>query len=119
MTTLFVTGGCGFIGSNFIRHLLETDPAHRICNFDALTYAGNLENLADLENNEHYKFVRGDVCDREAVRAAMKGADAVIHFAAESHVDRSIQDSGPFVRTNIVGTQILLDAARELKIPKY
>ncbi len=120
MANLFVTGGCGFIGSNFIRHLLETDPSVRIINFDALTYAGNLQNLADVQDNKRYSFVRGDVCDRDVVRESMKNdVEAVIHFAAESHVDRSIQDSGPFVRTNVTGTQILLDAAREFKVPKY
>jgi dTDP-glucose 4,6-dehydratase len=120
MGALFVTGGCGFIGSNFIRHLLGTDRSINIINFDSLTYAGNLQNLADLEGHARYKFIKGDVCDRDAVASALRhGADAIIHFAAESHVDRSIQDSGPFVRTNVIGTQILLDAARELKIPKY
>src|SRR5437660_13195 len=119
MPTLFVTGGCGFIGSNFIRHLLATDPAVRIVNFDALTYAGNLANLRDVEKNPRYRFVKGDICDRDAVRAAMKGASDLIHFAAESHVDRSIKDSGPFVRTNVLGTQILLDAAREFQIKRF
>src|SRR5438270_1298420 len=105
MPPLMVTGGCGFIGSNFIRHLLSTDPAVEVINFDALTYAGNLANLADLTSNKRYTFVRGDVADRDAVRRVVKqGISGIIHFAAESHVDRSIQDSGPFVRTNIVGT---------------
>jgi dTDP-glucose 4,6-dehydratase len=119
MPRLFVTGGCGFIGSNFIRHLLATDPAMQIVNFDALTYAGNLANLKDVEVHTNYQFIKGDITDRDAVRAAMAGCTDVIHFAAESHVDRSIQDSGPFVRTNVIGTQILLDAARELKVNKY
>jgi len=119
MPTLLVTGGCGFIGSNFIRELLATDAAVRVINFDALTYAGNLQNLADVAQNPRYSFVRGDVCDREAVRSAMRGVEAIIHFAAESHVDRSIQDSGPFIRTNVVGTQVLLDAAREYKVAKF
>src|SRR5437868_6265366 len=120
MHPLLVTGGCGFIGSNFIRHLIETDPAVPIVNFDALTYAGNPANLADLEGHPRYRFVRGDVADRDAVRAVVgQGVSGIIHFAAESHVDRSIQDSGPFVRTNIVGTQVLLDAAREFKVPRY
>jgi dTDP-glucose 4,6-dehydratase len=115
-----VTGGCGFIGSNFIRHLLESDPGVSVINFDALTYAGNLANLADLARHPRYTFVRGDVADRSAVRKVVeKGVSGIIHFAAESHVDRSIQDSGPFVRTNVLGTQVLLDAAREFKVPRY
>src|SRR5438094_8172434 len=120
MPPLMVTGGCGFIGSNFIRHLIETDPAVSIVNFDALTYAGNLANLADVEVHPRYKFVRGDVADRAAVRKVVeRGVCGIIHFAAESHVDRSIQDSGPFVRTNVLGTQVLLDAAREFKVPRF
>jgi dTDP-glucose 4,6-dehydratase len=120
MPTLLVTGGCGFIGSNFIRHLLATDPGVSVVNFDALTYAGNLANLADLAGHPRYQFVKGDITDRAAVRAAYgMGVTDVIHFAAESHVDRSIQDSGPFVRTNVIGTQILLDAAREFGVKKY
>jgi dTDP-glucose 4,6-dehydratase len=120
MSTLLVTGGCGFIGSNFIRHLLATDPVVRIVNFDCLTYAGNLANLKGVDNEGRYTFIKGDVANREQVRAAMqRGVTDVIHFAAESHVDRSIQDSGPFVRTNVVGTQILLDAAREFPVKKY
>src|SRR4051812_35790062 len=120
MTTLLVTGGCGFIGSNFIRHVLQTDPSISVVNYDCLTYAGNLANLADLADHPRYRFVKGDITDREQVRAAMRlGVTSVINFAAESHVDRSIQDSGPFVRTNVLGTQVLLDAAREFKVFKY
>jgi dTDP-glucose 4,6-dehydratase len=120
MTTVLVTGGCGFIGSNFIRHLLETDADVRVINFDKLTYAGNPENLRDLADEPRYQFVRGDITDREQVRAALrKGVKHVIHFAAESHVDRSIQDSGPFIHTNVVGTQVLLDAAREAQVERY
>src|SRR5262245_60976271 len=120
MPPLMVTGGCGFIGSNFIRHLLETDPAVSVLNFDALTYAGNLANLDDLAGNPRYRFVRGDVADRDDVRRAVEpGVCGIVHFAAESHVDRSILDSGPFVRTNVVGTQVLLDAAREFQVPRY
>ncbi|QDU20542.1 dTDP-glucose 4,6-dehydratase [Urbifossiella limnaea] len=120
MSTLLVTGGCGFIGSNFVRHLLATDAAVTVVNLDALTYAGNLANLADVEKNPRYTFVKGDVTDRDTVRAVMgKGITDVIHFAAESHVDRSIQDSGPFLRTNVLGTQLLLDAAREFGVKKY
>ena len=120
MPTLLVTGGCGFIGSNFIRQLLATDPDVAVVNYDILTYAGNLANLADVETNPRYKFVKGDIADAEQVRAAMRlGVTDVINFAAESHVDRSIQDSGPFVRTNVIGTQTLLDAAREFGVKKY
>jgi dTDP-glucose 4,6-dehydratase len=120
MPILFVTGGCGFIGSNFIRHLLTSDPAVRVINFDALTYAGNLANLADVADDSRYKFIKGDITDRAAVLKALGDRiDAVINFAAESHVDRSILDSGPFVRTNVLGTQVLLDAAREKKVPRF
>ena len=120
MPTVLVTGGCGFIGSNFVRHLLATDPGVSVVNLDALTYAGNLANLADLAGHKRYTFIKGDITSRDDVRAAMqRGITDVIHFAAESHVDRSIQDSGPFVRTNVLGTQILLDAAREFKVAKF
>lgn len=120
MSILLVTGGCGFIGSNFIRHLLQSDPAVSVINFDCLTYAGNLANLADVASQPRYKFVKGDITDREQVRSAMQlGVTDIIHFAAESHVDRSIQDSGPFIRTNVIGTQVLLDAAREFSVKKY
>jgi dTDP-glucose 4,6-dehydratase len=119
MARILVTGGAGFIGSNFIRQLLATDASVRVSNFDCLTYAGNLANLSDLTGNPRYQFIKGDITDREQVRSAMKGVTDVIHFAAESHVDRSILDSGPFVRTNVIGTQILLDAAREAKVKKY
>jgi dTDP-glucose 4,6-dehydratase len=120
MPILLVTGGCGFIGSNFVRHVLHADPSASVVNFDCLTYAGNLANLADVEGHSRYQFVKGDITDREAVRAAMRlGVTDVINFAAESHVDRSIQDSGPFVRTNVIGTQVLLDAAREFNVNRY
>jgi dTDP-glucose 4,6-dehydratase len=120
MTTVLITGGCGFIGSNFIHHLLQTDASVRVVNFDSLTYAGNLANLAAVSADPRYRFVRGDVTDRLAVRDAVAaGVDGILHFAAESHVDRSIQDSGPFVRTNVLGTQVLLDAAREFKVTRY
>ncbi|MFO0879872.1 MAG: dTDP-glucose 4,6-dehydratase [Gemmataceae bacterium] len=120
MSTFLVTGGCGFIGSNFVRFLLESMPDARIVNFDALTYAGNLANLADLDGDPRHLFVRGDIVDRDAVRAVFAcGVQAVVHFAAESHVDRSILDSAPFIRTNVVGTQVLLDAAREFQIRRF
>ena len=119
MTKILVTGGCGFIGSNFIRWMLESDPSVEIVNFDALTYAGNLANLNDVANSPRYRFVKGNICDRDAVNEAIQAVDSIIHFAAESHVDRSILDSGPFVRTNIVGTQTLLDAARATRVRRF
>jgi dTDP-glucose 4,6-dehydratase len=120
MPIVFVTGGCGFIGSNFVRHLLRSDPAVRVVNFDALTYAGNLANLADVAGNSRYRFLKGDITDRAQVLDALpEGTDALINFAAESHVDRSILDSGPFVRTNVIGTQVLLDAARAKKVNRF
>lgn len=107
---VLVTGGAGFIGSNFIRLMLETHPEHQVINLDLLTYAGNLENLKDLSTHPRYTFVRGDICDAGVV--ADLQFDAIIHFAAESHVDRSILDSSPFLQTNIMGTKNLLEAAR-------
>jgi dTDP-glucose 4,6-dehydratase len=121
MQRILLTGGCGFIGSNFIRHLLATDPGISLINVDALTYAGNLENLADVDDDPRYEFQRGDISDAEFVDGVMGqgGIDAVVNFAAESHVDRSILDSGPFIQTNIVGTQVLLDAARRHNVRRY
>lgn len=110
---LLVTGGAGFIGSNFIRYVLANYPEDQVVNVDALTYAGNLENLRDVEDDVRYSFVHADICDRDAVFAAVAdGVDAIVHFAAESHVDRSIAEPSAFVRTNVIGTQVLLDAAR-------
>lgn len=111
---LLVTGGAGFIGSNFIRYILRTHPDYSVVNFDVLTYAGNLENLSDIANDPRYTFVKGDICDSEQVMAAMKDVDVVVHFAAESHVDRSILDPGAFIKTNVLGTQVLLEAAKML-----
>ncbi|HYV38224.1 MAG TPA: dTDP-glucose 4,6-dehydratase [Gemmataceae bacterium] len=120
MSILLVTGGCGFIGSNFVRHVLATEPGTQVVNFDALTYAGNPDNLADLATDPRYRFVHADISDRDAVRAALKGGvNAIVNFAAESHVDRSIHDASPFVRTNVLGTQVLLDAAREFKVVRF
>ena len=125
MKRILVTGGCGFIGSNFVRHELATYPELSIVNIDKLTYAGNPENLADLANDPalaaRYEFAHGDICDREFLAGLLQpgGIDAVVHFAAESHVDRSILDSGPFVQTNIVGTQVLLDCCRQAGISRY
>src|SRR5436309_10609208 len=100
---LFVTGGAGFIGANFVRWILEHSPDD-VTVFDKLTYAGNLDNLRDLDADARYRFVQGDICDTAAVEAAMAGHDAVLNFAAESHVDRSILFAGEFVRTNVMGT---------------
>jgi len=120
MRPILVTGGCGFIGSNFIRHALDSDPALSVINFDLLTYAGNLANLADLAEQRRYRFIQGDIADRDKVRKVVgEGVSAIINFAAESHVDRSIHDSAPFVRTNVMGTQVLLDAAREFSVSRY
>src|SRR3990167_809216 len=116
---LLVTGGAGFIGSNFIKYWLKNHPTDKIINFDKLTYAGNLENLSDIENNPNYSFVQGDICDAETVLKNMEGVDIVVHFAAESHVDRSIMEPAAFVMTNIVGTQVLLDAALKNNIKKF
>jgi dTDP-glucose 4,6-dehydratase len=119
MLKLFVTGGAGFIGSAFIRLALTEDASCRITNFDALTYAGNPDNLEGLDDERH-RFVRGDIADRPAVLAALEeGADAVVNFAAESHVDRSIASADEFLRTNVLGTQVLLDAARERKVKRF
>ena len=108
---ILVTGGAGFIGSNFVRFVLAHRPDARVTNLDKLTYAGNPENLADLESDDRYQFVHGDIGDVDLVDGLVKGADLVVHFAAESHVDRSIVDSRPFTVTNVLGTQTLLDAA--------
>lgn len=111
---LLVTGGAGFIGSNFIRLVLAERPEWNIVNYDALTYAGNLNSLNDVSGDDRYEFIHGDLRDRKAMTEALDGCDLVVHFAAESHVDRSILDSGPFISTNVVGTQTLLDACREV-----
>ena len=114
-----MTGGAGFIGSAFVRLVLEELPGVSVTNFDALTYAGNLDNLSGLDPARH-RFVRGDVCDPGAVLAALEGgADALVNFAAESHVDRSIHSAAEFVRTNVLGTQVLLDAARERGVVRF
>ena len=121
MHTVFVTGGAGFIGSNYVRHVLRSSPGVRVVNFDKLTYAGNLENLRDVQDHEAYVFIRGDICDPGAVQAAMKkhDVDTVVHFAAESHVDRSIMGAAVFATTNVLGTQVLLDAAREQHVERF
>ena len=115
-----VTGGLGFIGSHFIRLVLRTRPNAEIVNLDAVTYAGNPENLRDVEADPRYRFVRGDVCDAGAVRAALAdGADAILNFAAETHVDRSILSPREFLRTDALGTLVLLEVARELGVPRF
>ena len=116
---LLVTGGAGFIGSNFILYWLKKYPNDSILNVDKLTYAGNLENLASIEKNPNYSFAHGDICDARFVDPLMKGADTVVHFAAESHVDRSIADSDPFVQTNVLGTQTLLKAAMNNSVSRF
>ena len=118
---LLVTGGCGFIGSNFIRYYHDAHPDHKVVNLDKLTYAGNPANLADLESLPFYVFVKGDICDREAVDASLRehGVEAVINFAAETHVDRSITGPAVFMETNAGGTNVLLDAAREHGVGRF
>ena len=119
MKALFVTGGAGFIGSAFVRLIVDEHPEFHVVNFDALTYAGNLENLSGIDATRHV-FIRGDICSPEEVLAAIpEGTDAVFNFAAESHVDRSIHSAEEFLRTNVVGTQVLLDAAREKGVRRF
>lgn len=109
---LLVTGGSGFIGSNFVRYWLAAHPKDHIINIDLLTYAGNPQNLKDIEHLPNYRFVHGDICDNNLVRQLVSEVDCIVHFAAESHVDRSIKDPDVFVKTNVLGTQVLLDAAK-------
>jgi dTDP-glucose 4,6-dehydratase len=118
---ILVTGGAGFIGSSFVRYVLRTQPGVEIVNYDLLTYAGNLRNLEEVASDSRYSFVRGDIADNDSVRAVFEAhrVDAVVNFAAETHVDRSIEDSTPFVRSNIVGTQCLLDNARRSRISRF
>lgn len=116
---LLITGGAGFIGANFILYWLREHPQDSIVNFDTLTYAGNLENLKTVEKNPQYTFIKGDICDVAAVTQAMQGIDIVVHFAAESHVDRSIMEPATFVKTNVDGTQILLDVAKAQGIQRF
>jgi dTDP-glucose 4,6-dehydratase len=120
---LLITGGAGFIGSNFIKYMLKKHSDYKIINLDKLTYAGNLENLKDIENNPNYTFIKGDITDREVVEEIFSNdvdyVDYVVNFAAESHVDRSIKDPSIFLKTNVLGTQVLLDAARKYGVKKY
>jgi len=112
MMKILVTGGAGFIGSNFIHYWLKNNPSDKIINLDKLTYAGNLDNLKSVENNKNYSFEKGDICDAALVNRLVKDVDIIVHFAAESHVDRSINDCKEFIKTNVEGTQVLLEAAK-------
>jgi dTDP-glucose 4,6-dehydratase len=116
---LVVTGGAGFIGSNFVRYMLRRYDDLEVVNLDKLTYAGNLENLRDVEDDARYSFVKGDICDATVVRTALRDADAVVNFAAETHVDRSISGPQDFISTDVLGTHTLLEAVRELGIARY
>ncbi|MCP4580791.1 MAG: dTDP-glucose 4,6-dehydratase [candidate division Zixibacteria bacterium] len=117
---VLITGGAGFIGSNFIRYLINNRPDWQITNFDNLTYAGNLANLDDLRDNDNYRFIKGDISNIDDVRAVLEsGFDNVVNFAAESHVDRSLYDPGIFIKTNVLGTQLLLDLAQKTGISKF
>ena len=116
---IFVTGGAGFIGSNFIRHVLQAKNIHAIVNYDKLTYAGNLANLHSIAHHPGYQFVKADICDPMRAEAAMRGCDAVVHFAAESHVDRSIYEPAPVIQTNVTGTFTLLEVARKLAVSRF
>ena len=119
MEKILVTGGAGFIGSNFIMHMLGKKPDVAIVNLDKLTYAGNLENLKSVEKNPNYEFVKGDICDAKVVAKAMKGCDVVVNFAAESHVDRSINDPGSFIQTDVYGAYVLLEEAKKIGVEKF
>ena len=119
MTTILVTGGAGFIGNCFIRHMLQKYSNYKIINLDALTYAGNLENLYDVKDNPNYEFVNGDICDKDLVTQIVSGVDMIVNFAAETHVDRSITGPEIFIETNIKGTMTLLQAAKEFNIERY
>ncbi|MBR6301243.1 dTDP-glucose 4,6-dehydratase [bacterium] len=119
MTTILVTGGAGFIGSCFVRHMLKKHPDYKIINLDALTYCGNIENLKDIENNPNYTFVHGNICDPKLVRELIKNCDCVVNFAAESHVDNSIKHPEIFVETNVQGTLNLLQASKELGVERF
>lgn len=119
MRKLLITGGAGFIGSNFIRYWLDKYPKDFVVNLDKLTYAGNLSSTRDFKANRNYRFVKGDICDPKIVNSVMKGIDTVVHFAAESHVDRSILGPQVFIKTNVIGTQVLMEAALKHKINRF
>ena len=116
---ILVTGGAGFIGSNFVRYILRSRPEDSVVNFDKLTYAGNLENLADVADDPRYSFVRGDICDEAAVERVIASSDAIVNLAAETHVDRSIQHAGAFIDTDIKGLYVLLEAARKRGVERF
>lgn len=116
---LLITGGAGFIGSNFILSILKKHPEYEVINLDKLTYAGNLQNLKDVEKNKKYSFIKGDICNKETVENVCKDVDIIVNFAAETHVDRSIIDAGNFVTTDVLGTYRLLEAARKYDVEKY
>src|SRR3989338_1278580 len=117
--TVLVTGGAGFIGSNFIIYWLKKHQNDKVINLDKLTYAGNLENLVSVKGNPNYRFIKGYIIDLKLVNKLLKDVDTVVHFAAESHVDRSISDPGIFLKTNIVGTHVLLKSALENKVSRF
>jgi len=119
MTTIFITGGAGFIGSNFVRYIINKYPDYKVVNLDKLTYAGNLDNLRDVENHPNYTFVHGDICNKEIVFKIMTEVDYVVHFAAETHVDRSVLDAGRFITTDVYGTFIMLEATKEHRPKKF
>lgn len=119
MKNILVTGGAGFIGSNFIKYMLNKYPDYHITNLDKLTYCGNLDNLKSIEGSKNYTFVKGDIADEKVVEGLVKGSDTVINFAAETHVDRSITDPASFVRTNVFGTHTLLEAAKKHGVSRY
>lgn len=119
MESILVTGGAGFIGSNFVHYMLSKYDQYRIIVLDALTYAGNLDNLADLRNDSRYKFIHGNICDEHVVNKIMKDVDMVVNFAAETHVDRSIHSAGDFIDTDIHGTYVLLEAAKKYQIKRF
>jgi dTDP-glucose 4,6-dehydratase len=116
---ILVTGGAGFIGSHFVRGILALGRSYQIVNFDKLTYAGNLANLSDVASDPNYVFVKGDICDPTAVEGAVQGCDAIVHFAAESHVDRSIYEPAPAIETNLKGTSVLLRSALTLSVKRF
>lgn len=116
---ILVTGGAGFIGSNFINYWLINHPQDHVINLDKLTYAGNLQNLSDVEKSPNYTFVKGDIANEKVVKSVLKDVELIVNFAAESHVDRSILDPAPFITTNVVGTQILLEAAKDAKVKRF
>ncbi len=119
MQKMLVTGGCGFIVSNFIRFFMQKEPEAEIANLDKLTYAGRKENLQDIEGNSNYIFIKGDICNQSDVEKAMQGCSAVINFAAESHVDRAIEDADAFVKTNFFGVRVLCEEAKRQGIEKF